>query len=112
MTNETLKWLEATKDMISDALTMNRKAEEPIIKRQMTEQVEHALGVAINFCRELVKAISIIEFQAKQIEDTLRIVERVLKSKTRETSLDRDVMQSWEMIKNVLAGDIDKRVPR
>lgn len=56
--------------------------------------------------------LKIYKFQAKQIEDTFRLVARTLESKTKETSLDRDVMQSWEMIKNVLAGKIDEPVKR
>lgn len=59
-----------------------------------------------------MKELRIYEFQAKQIEDTLRIVERVLESKTRKTCLDRDVMQSWKMIQNVISGKIDERVNR
>lgn len=59
-----------------------------------------------------MKELKIYEFQAKQIEDTLRLVANRLESKNRETSLDRDVMQSWEMIKNVLKEQIDVRVPR
>lgn len=59
-----------------------------------------------------MKELKIYEFQAKQIEDTLRMVSNVLESKSKETCLDRDVMQSWQMIKNVLAGKIDERVPR
>jgi hypothetical protein len=59
-----------------------------------------------------MKELKIYEFQAKQIEDTLRLVARSLGSKTKITSVDRDVMQSWEMIKNVLAENIDTQVPR
>ena len=59
-----------------------------------------------------MKELKIYEFQAKQIEDTLRLVARTLESKSKTTSLDRDVMQSWEMIKNVLAEKIDVHVPR
>lgn len=59
-----------------------------------------------------MKELKIYEFQAKQIEDTFRLVARLLESKNKETSLDRDVMQSWEYIKNVLSEDIDKRVYR
>jgi len=40
------------------------------------------------------------------------LVARSLGSKTKTTSVDRDVMQSWEMIKNVLAENIDTQVPR
>ena len=59
-----------------------------------------------------MKELKIYEFQAKQIEDTFRLVARALDSKTKTTSVDRDVMQSWEMIKNVLAKKIDTHVPR
>ncbi len=59
-----------------------------------------------------MKELKIYEFQAKQIEDTFRLVARSLGSKTKTTSVDRDVMQSWEMIKNVLAENIDTQVPR
>ncbi len=59
-----------------------------------------------------MEELKIYEFQAKQIEDTFRLVSRLLKSQNKETSLDRDVMQSWQMIKNVLNKDIDTHVPR
>lgn len=59
-----------------------------------------------------MKELTIYEFQAKQIEYTFRIVANVLKSQSRETSLDRDVMQSWEMIKNILAEEKEKTVKR
>jgi hypothetical protein len=59
-----------------------------------------------------MKELKIYEFQAKQIADTFRLVSNLLGSATKETSLDRDVMQSWEMIKNVLSGEIDKHVTR
>ena len=59
-----------------------------------------------------MQELSIYEFQAKRIEDTLRLVANTLKSHSKETCLDRDVMQSWEFIKNVLNKDIDKNVNR
>ena len=59
-----------------------------------------------------MKELKIYEFQAKQIEDTFRLVARVLESEGKKTCLDRDVMQSWEMIKNVLAEDINKQAKR
>jgi hypothetical protein len=59
-----------------------------------------------------MKKLFIYEFQAKQIEDTFRIVSRTLQSKDKETCLDRDVMVSWEMIQNVIKGDIDKHIER
>ena len=45
-----------------------------------------------------MKELKIYEYQAKQIEDTLR--------------LDRDIIQSHEFIKNVLQGEPDKAVTR
>jgi len=59
-----------------------------------------------------MKELKIYEFQAKQIEDTLRIVARVMESKNKETCLDRDVMVAWQRIKNVLAEQINERVDR
>jgi len=59
-----------------------------------------------------MKELKIHEFQAKQIEETFRLVAKSLGSETKTTSVDRDVMQSWEMIKNVLAENIDTQVPR
>jgi len=59
-----------------------------------------------------MEELKIYEFQAKQIEDTFRLVARILESKNKTTSVDRDVMQSWEMIKNVLRKNIDAHVPR
>jgi len=59
-----------------------------------------------------MKELKIYEFQAKQIEDTLRMVANRLKSSPKGTSLDRDIMQSWGMILNVLTHEIDKEVKR
>ena len=59
-----------------------------------------------------MKELKIYEFQARQIEDTFRLISNLLESKTKQTCLDRDIMQSWEMIKNVLAEQIDTYVPR
>lgn len=59
-----------------------------------------------------MKELKIYEFQAKQIENTFRLVARLLESKSKKTCLDRDVMQSWSMIKNILEGNPDKHVPR
>jgi predicted transcriptional regulator len=53
-----------------------------------------------------MEELKIYEYQAKQIEDTFRIVARILESKDRKTSVDRDIMQSWAMIKDVLNKDI------
>lgn len=55
-----------------------------------------------------MKELKIYEHQAKEIEDTLRMVANRLKSHSKETCLDRNVIQSWEMIQNVLTGEIDK----
>ena len=59
-----------------------------------------------------MKELKIYEYQAKQIEDTLRIVARILKSANKETCIDRDVMQSWQMIKNILAEKPEELVTR
>ena len=59
-----------------------------------------------------MKELKIYEYQAKQIEDTFRLVANRLKSRDKITSLDRDIMQSWEMIKNCLAENIEKEVSR
>ena len=72
----------------------------------------YTLARIINNKHNIMKELKIYEFQAKQIEDTFRLVARVLESKSKTTSVDRDVMQSWEMIKNVLAEKIDVHVPR
>jgi len=59
-----------------------------------------------------MEKIELYEFQAKRIEDTLRLVANLLHSRSKETCLDRDVMQSWEFIKNALNKDIGKTVNR
>lgn len=59
-----------------------------------------------------MKELKIYEFQAKQIEDTFRLVARIMECNNKETSVDRDVMQSWEMIKNVIAENPEKEVKR
>ena len=59
-----------------------------------------------------MKELKIYEFQAKQIEDTFRMVANALESHEKKTCIDRDIMQSWEMIKNVLLGKIDTLVKR
>lgn len=59
-----------------------------------------------------MKELIIYEYQAKQIEDTLRLVANILQSHQKTTSLDRDVMQSWAMIQNVINEKPDERVIR
>ncbi|MFW6246788.1 MAG: hypothetical protein ACOC22_01235 [bacterium] len=59
-----------------------------------------------------MEELTIYEFQAKRIEDTLRVVANALKSHDKKTCLDRDVMQSLQMIKNVLNKNIDQHVNR
>ena len=59
-----------------------------------------------------MKELKIYEFQAKQLEDTFRMIANALDSHGKKTSLDRDIMQSWEMIKNVLSETIDGNVSR
>lgn len=42
------------------------------------------------------------KFEAEHIEDTLRIIANILKSRKKETCADRQVMKSIELIKRVL----------
>lgn len=56
--------------------------------------------------------IELYEFQAEQIHNTLRLVSNLLDSKSKKTSLDRDIIQAKAFIENALKGDIDKRVTR
>ena len=50
-----------------------------------------------------MKELSIHEFEAKQIEDTFRMIANVMGSRTEKTCVDRQVMKSIKMIKRVLA---------
>lgn len=59
-----------------------------------------------------MKQLIIYEYQAKQIQDTLRMVANALKSEYQATSLDRDIMQSMEMITKVVNEKIDEQVSR
>lgn len=59
-----------------------------------------------------MEKLTIYQFQAEQIENTLRLVSNLLKSQNKTTCLDRDIMQSWQMVKNVIEGNPDKRVSR
>jgi hypothetical protein len=49
-----------------------------------------------------MKELIIYDFQAKDILRTLELASRVLNCKSKETSLDRDIIQSIETLKNVL----------
>ena len=57
-----------------------------------------------------MEKLEIYAFQAKEIEDTLRMVANTLESHSKETCLDRNVIQSLEFIRNVLKKEIDTRV--
>ena len=59
-----------------------------------------------------MKELIIYEFQAKEIENALRCAANALESYDKATCLDRDIMQSLEMIKNVLAEDPKKFAKR
>ena len=54
-----------------------------------------------------MKELKIYEFQAKRIEDTLRIVSNIMNSREKKTCIDRDICQSLQIIKNVLSETID-----
>lgn len=55
-----------------------------------------------------MKVLTIYQFQAEHIEDTFRKVSNLLHSTTKETCLDRDVIQAWDMIKNCIADKKDE----
>jgi uncharacterized UBP type Zn finger protein len=57
-----------------------------------------------------MEKLEIYRFQAEDIEDTLRIVANTLSSHSKETCLDRNVIQSLERMRNVLKGEIDTQV--
>ncbi|MEJ8803147.1 hypothetical protein [Pontibacter sp. H249] len=59
-----------------------------------------------------MEELTIYKFQAEHIQDTLRLVSRLLKSESKTTSMDRDIVQAKAMIENCLAGKIDTHVPR
>lgn len=59
-----------------------------------------------------MKKLTIYEYQARDIEDCLRKVANTLCSHSKETCLDRDVMQCWQWMKNVLTDNIDAMVKR
>ena len=49
-----------------------------------------------------MKELKIYEYQAKHVRDALQLVARVYECKSKETCLDRDVMQAIEMMNNIL----------
>jgi len=59
-----------------------------------------------------MEELKIYKFQAKLIEDALRLAARTLGSKEKISSMDRDIMQAWKYIQNCLNGKIDERVSR
>ena len=59
-----------------------------------------------------MEEIVIYKFQLEQIQNTLRLTANINKCREKETSFDRDVMQSVSYVDNVLEGKIDTRVSR
>ncbi len=57
-----------------------------------------------------MKELKIYDYQAKQIEDTFRIVSNLLNATEKKSSLERQVCKSWEMIKNVIAEEPNKQL--
>jgi hypothetical protein len=49
-----------------------------------------------------MKELIIYEFEAEQIEDTLRIVANILGSRNKVTCADRQICKSIDIIKNIL----------
>ena len=50
-----------------------------------------------------MKELMIYEFQVNKIEDTLRKVNNLLDCDKKETCLDRDVMETIQILKNILS---------
>ena len=94
---------------IEDILHKYRDNNSPVYSY---EQVMKAFAEITNRGAGGMQKLDIYKFQADQIEDTFRIVARIQKSKDKLTCLDRDVMVSWQMIKNVQEGKIDEFVKR
>ncbi|MFW5847489.1 MAG: hypothetical protein ACOCVF_01030 [bacterium] len=59
-----------------------------------------------------MKELKIYDYQAEQIENTLRLINNFMNASDKSTSLKRDVMQSWKMIENVINNKPDKQVLR
>ena len=57
-----------------------------------------------------MKQLTIYEFQAKSIENALRLCSNVLNSQSKETCLDRQVIQALKFIRNSIAGTPEKQV--
>ena len=55
-----------------------------------------------------MEELMIHKYQAESIENALRLAARALKSKDCETCMDRDVMQAWDMITNILNKEPEK----
>ena len=54
-----------------------------------------------------MEELIILKYQAKEIENTLRLVANTLGSRAKETCLDRQIMRSTEFIKEILAKSKD-----
>ncbi len=59
-----------------------------------------------------MKEVKIYEFQLKAMLEALNQSARILKSKSRETCIDRNIMQSIEYAENALNGKPDELVGR
>jgi hypothetical protein len=55
-----------------------------------------------------MKELKIYEFQAKHIEDAFRLVSNVYECHKKESSLDRDVMQAYMLVKNEIETQLTK----
>lgn len=61
-----------------------------------------------------MEKLELYEYQAKCIENALRLACRTLscENKEKQTCMDRDIIQALEMIRNCLNKDIEKLVER
>ena len=59
-----------------------------------------------------MEEIKIYKFQLENIKEALRITRRLLKTRNKLTSYDRDVEAAVKYVDNALEGNIDERVTR
>jgi hypothetical protein len=59
-----------------------------------------------------MKKLIIYEFQVKHLLDTFNYITSQFNCSKKETCMDRDVMQSREMLTNVLNEEIDKNTSK
>lgn len=56
-----------------------------------------------------MEELVIFKYQAKEIENTLRLVANVLGSRKEETCLDRQIVRSQEFLKEILTKSTEQK---